>query len=372
LNFRCQGGLEMSAGSRRKKRPAPCPRSTSVKKLQKLPNSPREYSGNEEHSVSALLGLYGSEGVREKPQTNDDNANGAKTRASDSHTPQERTDGTEMKVLLEQLEKARPDTNLRSQNNSIPGDLANSKKPPFQCLVCTRCFIRMDHLKKHALTHSKDKNVYTKSASRPHECSYCGKCFRRREHMTIHLRIHTGEKPYACSSCEKKFATKMALTSHSRTHTGEKPYQCRECGNRFAHSSHLKSHMRTHTGELPYRCKTCSKGFSQSSALKQHMRTHTGERPHACRYCPKRFTTRSALTCHTRTHTGERPYKCTSCNKSFVQSTHLTSHLKTVHKIVAAKKPQRGRPSSWQAQGFRSLLVNAVVDNSPKPETSST
>jgi len=219
----------MSAGNHRKKRPAPSAGSAVIK-VQKLSNGHREKSGNEDHSVSALLGLYGNTGSGQggkNPSRDDNDDDGAKTHSSDTQQPEETTNKTEIQVLVEQLEKARPDS---AQATPSPEAFVKSKKRPFQCIVCMRCFIRVDHLKKHALTHSKDKNMFTKSAARPHQCSKCGKCFRRREHLTNHLRIHTGEKPYACSSCDKKFTTKMALNSHSRTHTGEKPYQCRECG----------------------------------------------------------------------------------------------------------------------------------------------
>eukprot|EP00467_Chlorarachnion_reptans_P022645 CAMPEP_0114524036 /NCGR_PEP_ID=MMETSP0109-20121206/21625_1 /TAXON_ID=29199 /ORGANISM="Chlorarachnion reptans, Strain CCCM449" /LENGTH=571 /DNA_ID=CAMNT_0001705421 /DNA_START=81 /DNA_END=1796 /DNA_ORIENTATION=+ len=244
---------------------------------------------------------------------------------------------------------------------------ATATKRPHKCPECSKCFSRSDHLKKHRFTHLKETSLYSKTDARPFQCAECQRCFRRRDHLANHFRIHTGEKPFQCASCDKRFATKMALNSHNRTHTGEKPYKCQHCGNRFAHSSHLKSHIRIHTGELPYCCHICNKAFSQNSALTQHLRTHSGERPHKCSVCEKRFTTKSALTCHIRTHTGERPYKCPKCERSFVQSTHLSCHLKTVHKITSKKMP-RGRPSSWQAQGFRSLLVNAFNDTTANDE----
>ncbi|XP_075062366.1 oocyte zinc finger protein XlCOF8.4-like isoform X2 [Mixophyes fleayi] len=99
------------------------------------------------------------------------------------------------------------------------------------------------------VTLSLHKKQITHSRKKPFPCSECGKCFTRKSNLFEHHRTHTGEKPFPCSECGKYFAGKSSLFEHQRTHTGEKPFSCSECGKCFTQKSRLIKHQKIHTGQ---------------------------------------------------------------------------------------------------------------------------
>ncbi|CCK72888.1 Tda9p KNAG_0M00350 [Huiozyma naganishii CBS 8797] len=57
------------------------------------------------------------------------------------------------------------------------------KSRPFVCSVCTRAFIRQEHLKRHQRSHTNEK---------PFICVFCGRCFARRDLVLRHQhKLHS-------------------------------------------------------------------------------------------------------------------------------------------------------------------------------------
>jgi uncharacterized Zn-finger protein len=51
---------------------------------------------------------------------------------------------------------------------------------------------------------------------KPHTCEACSRPFARLEHLKRHLRTHTKEKPFLCPHCASCFARRDLLLRHQR------------------------------------------------------------------------------------------------------------------------------------------------------------
>ena len=80
--------------------------------------------------------------------------------------------------------------NLREDMELVPKQsqkVRTDKPRPHQCNICLRGFVRVEHLRRHALVHTQE---------RPFVCEHCEKKFGRRDLMVRHIRkLHPGTQP---------------------------------------------------------------------------------------------------------------------------------------------------------------------------------
>lgn len=164
---------------------------------------------------------------------------------------------------------------------------------PFQCAICNDLFTSKGNLYSHIKSHDpnntyvceicgrtyKKKNSYKRHIARSHlglttkaQCSVCERVLSSKEHLRRHMLTHTDERNWVCSTCGKCFLSKTYLTEHSRIHLGIRPYKCEICGKCFTQRGSLTIHKRSHTGERPFRCQYCHKGFVMSTLLRYHLK----------------------------------------------------------------------------------------------------
>ncbi|SSD61824.1 uncharacterized protein SCODWIG_03585 [Saccharomycodes ludwigii] len=58
--------------------------------------------------------------------------------------------------------------------------IRTTKPRPYLCSICTRGFVRKEHLKRHSLAHTNEK---------PFKCLFCGRCFARKDLVLRHQRV---------------------------------------------------------------------------------------------------------------------------------------------------------------------------------------
>ncbi|XP_058169829.1 zinc finger protein 664-like [Anopheles ziemanni] len=203
--------------------------------------------------------------------------------------------------------------------------LIHGEQRPYSCDICNKSFKRDEHLKTHLLRHHKSSN----QIDRRRVCSTCCRVFATEANLKKHMEIHSEKESFICGDCGKQFINKYYYMAHCREHA--KPAQsfpCSECGKSFKRKEYFTAHMRRHRGENPYMCRYCEKAFPRSSELNVHEKYHTNKKNHHCTLCDKSFFRLCSLKLHQRIHTGEKPYKCPHCPKQFIQRYDMQIHVR--------------------------------------------
>ncbi|KAE8259458.1 hypothetical protein A4X13_0g1006 [Tilletia indica] len=88
----------------------------------------------------------------------------------------------------------------RNKRNRDPPEVSSEQHKPHECFVCHHRFIRLEHLKRHWKTHSKE---------RPYGCPWpgCNKAFGRTDNRDQHIKTHAKGDPL-----KRSYAQLMALT----------------------------------------------------------------------------------------------------------------------------------------------------------------
>lgn len=82
------------------------------------------------------------------------------------------------------------------------------KPRPHVCAICTRSFARLEHLKRHERSHTKEK---------PFECPECSRCFARRDLLLRHQqKLHMTTTPTSRQKARRESASSTAASGSVR------------------------------------------------------------------------------------------------------------------------------------------------------------
>jgi hypothetical protein len=94
-----------------------------------------------------------------------------------------------------------------SKTTSFPPPKTDKPKPHI-CATCQRCFARLEHLKRHERSHTKEK---------PFECPECTRCFARRDLLLRHQqKLHMTTTPSSRPRNRRESASSTATNARVR------------------------------------------------------------------------------------------------------------------------------------------------------------
>ncbi|XP_055951453.1 zinc finger protein 836-like [Argiope bruennichi] len=284
------------------------------------------------------------------------------------------------------------------------------------CPVCFKKFSKTCKVKRHLVTHSKEKLF---------KCNLCTKSFLVQAALNRHKKKHNNRKLLSCYQCSKTFVNKLGFQKHILMHEqGRKAaFKC-TCGSQLIkkmdvhlnnsvsfdefkdrlqlfHSDDIykvpslkytsdqsdskeefilqtcpsvkysktflseiilsqNTNHSSSESDIAHECNTCRKTFNNLSSLKRHnRRIHLNKRPYTCIACHRTFLQLSLLSRHSLLHLRKKPeeFICPICQKTFSKSVILQKHIFSIHAC-------QGKPFCFGC--FRFLATKDELDNHMK------
>ena len=151
----------------------------------------------------------------------------------------------------------------------------HSTSRSLQCEVCGEGLANALHLQSHMRMHRST-----------HVCSECDKKFLSAAHLKKHRITHTKERPFACQTCAKTFRDKYSASQCQLRHQGlarlkpsaripwsqrEVRFVCHVCGYKTRAAATLNRHVTArHSSDRTSHCQDCGKQFKSTSSLLSH------------------------------------------------------------------------------------------------------
>ncbi|KRT78247.1 zinc-finger associated domain containing protein [Oryctes borbonicus] len=138
----------------------------------------------------------------------------------------------------------------------------------YECTTCSKVFYTMEGLKCHKRSHT----------GKTFKCKHCGRAYTRLNHLRRHELSHGKRKMHVCKICNKTLTRFEYLKRHLITHLKEKPYGCPRCNRGFNRFERLQQHTKCCKGEKVYVCDICNKAFNREDSMQVHRRIHENKK----------------------------------------------------------------------------------------------
>ena len=153
----------------------------------------------------------------------------------------------------------------------------HSNSRSLQCEICGEGLANVLHRESHLRLHRSS-----------HVCALCNKKFLSAAHLKKHQITHTKDRPFVCQTCLKTFRDKYSADQCQLRHQGlaklkpsaripwsqrEIKFVCDICGYKTRGRGPLNRHIRgQHSADSAtvYECADCGKHFKSSSSLLSH------------------------------------------------------------------------------------------------------
>lgn len=193
---------------------------------------------------------------------------------------------------------------VESSNVKIPGlsdqneIIEESEENVVACPICNLNFINKEEFDQHNVEiHGK----------RQYLCNLCTACFRRQDHLKRHLySVHSNSRCSICPVCSKDCKRHDLLLKHIHNY----------------HSDQSEV----------YHCRDCSFECGSLEELEKHEKSHISHR-HKCPQCKTSFNRRDHMLRHIKSQHLQQYTSCPICNQTYKRKDHVVRHVREKHRM---------------------------------------